>query len=65
MIPERCPCCKKKSGWKEVINPFTTGIPIGKHIRISLVAKRGFRFKIKYRCRLCGYEKKYDYRQTL
>ena len=65
MIPEYCPSCKEKDTWKEVINPFTTGIPIGKNLRISIVLTRGFDFyKVKYRCQKCGYEDKYDYRDN-
>ena len=60
-IPACCPACGEADGWKEVINPFTTGIPIGKHIRIRLIQTRGFDFhQIEYRCKMCGYENKYD-----
>jgi len=65
MIPERCPACKEEDGWKEVVNPFTTGIPIGKHVRINLIHAHGFGLgfhKVKYRCKQCGFEGKYDYR---
>ncbi len=63
MIPDCCPSCKADEEWKEVINPFTTGIPIGKFLRISLIQAHGFGFyKVKYRCGKCGYEDKYDYR---
>ena len=63
MIPQCCPSCKEKNEWKEVVNPFTTGIPVGKRLRISLVYTRGFGFyKVKCRCGKCGYEGKYDYR---
>ncbi len=63
MIPECCPSCNEKELWKEVINPFTTGIPFGKSIRIKLIRTRGFGFyKVKYRCGKCGYEASYDYR---
>ncbi len=64
MIPERCPACQEIDGWKEVINPFTTGIPLGKNIRIGFTHTQGFGFyKVKYRCEKCGYEDKYDYRE--
>ncbi len=63
MIPDFCPSCKEIDEWKEIVNPFTTGIPIGKYIRISLIHTRGFGFyKLIYRCGKCGYECKYDYR---
>lgn len=63
MIPDCCPLCKEITEWKEVINPFTTGIPIGNKIRFSLFHTQGFGFyKVTYRCGKCGYEKKYDYR---
>lgn len=62
-IPDCCPACKVRDMWKEVINPFTTGIPIGKHFRLKLMMTRGFGFyKVTYRCRKCGYENKYDCR---
>ncbi len=65
MIPECCPACKDKDDWKEVVNPFITGIPIGKNIRISIIRIHGFGFyKVKYRCEKCGYEDKYDYRDN-
>lgn len=65
MIPECCPACQEKKQWKEIINPFTTGIPIGKNLRISLIKTTGFGFyKVKYRCGKCGFENKYDYREN-
>lgn len=64
MIPDCCPVCQERNHWKEVINPFTTGIPIGKHIRIALIQTSGFGFyKVTYRCQKCGFEEKYDYRE--
>lgn len=63
MIPDCCPSCKNADEWNEVVNPFTSGIPIGKNIRISIIQTQGFGFyKVKYRCGKCGYEDKYDYR---
>ncbi|MBR3836096.1 MAG: hypothetical protein IKJ69_04855 [Clostridia bacterium] len=66
MIPEQCPSCQETDGWKEVVNPFTTGIPIGKNMRINIGIVRtgcfGF-YKVKYRCEKCGFEDKYDYRE--
>jgi|GEM_PF-1718186 len=63
MIPKCCPSCKETYFWNEVINPFTTGIPIGKHFRLKLLMTRGFGFyKVKYRCKSCGYEARFDYR---
>lgn len=65
MIPECCPSCKERELWKEVINPFTTGIPVGKNIRFKIIRTRGFGFyNVKYRCKKCGYENKYDYRDN-
>lgn len=62
-IPGRCPKCGSKTQWKEVINPFTPGIPLGNHIRISIFHFGGlakmFRGKIQYRCYQCGFSKKY------
>ena len=63
MIPDCCPSCKEVTEWKEVVNPFTTGIPIGNNLRFSFIHTRGFGFyKVTYRCGKCGYEYKYDYR---
>ncbi len=63
MIPSCCPSCKEKNRWKEDINPFTTGILIGKHIRICLAKIQGIQFyEVTYRCGNCGFEGKYDYR---
>ena len=65
MIPDCCPLCKEIIEWKEVVNPLTTGIPIGKKICFSLFHTQGFGFyKVTYRCGKCGYENKYDYRHT-
>jgi len=56
-IPERCPICNERDQWEEVVNPFTTGIPIGANLRIGFGS--GFH-KVKYRCGKCGFEDKYD-----
>lgn len=62
MVPDRCPACQAENEWKEIINPFTTGIPIGKNLRICLFMSRGFGFhKLKYHCQKCGFEGEYDY----
>ena len=70
MIPELCPSCKAREEWQEVINPFTTGIPIGGSVRFSLISNRGLFatpikkrlgfYNVKYRCEKCGYEDNYD-----
>ncbi|MBE5773209.1 MAG: hypothetical protein E7337_04670 [Clostridiales bacterium] len=58
-IPQKCPGCGDGNSWKEVINPFTTGIPIGKKSRIYFA--RGLnRNNFRYRCGKCGYEGVYD-----
>ena len=63
MIPDRCPSCKEKEAWKEVINPITTGIPLLKHVRIHIgLVKGNHFFKLKYRCRKCGFEQTYPNR---
>ena len=51
----------QENGWKEVVNPFTTGIPIfGGLVRVSLIQTRGFRFRrVTWRCESCGFEAKY------
>ncbi len=69
-IPECCPQCGDKKAWKEVINPVTTGIPLGKHIRISFLSVRGLfsgvikdklgMNKVNYYCKNCGFEGFYD-----
>lgn len=69
-IPSRCPNCNNKTQWKEKINPFTSGIPLGNGaIRFHLLSVRGLLaepvkkklgfYKIKYRCKNCGYEEIY------
>ena len=64
MIPDCCPSCKRKDTWMEDVDPFTTGIHLGKHFRIKLFSKRGFGFhKVKYECLNCGFWGKYDYRR--
>ena len=40
-IPECCPSCRAEKEWKEVINPFTSGIPLGKSFRIRLSVVKG------------------------
>lgn len=58
-IPKCCPRCREEASWREVINPFTTGIPLGKYFRLRL--SRGARARyFKYRCGKCGYEGEYD-----
>lgn len=69
-IPACCPHCGDEKAWKEVINPFTTGIPIGKHIRFSFFSVRGLfssaikdklgMNKVTYRCKNCGFEGIYN-----
>ena len=65
-IPECCPECGDEKSWKEVINPITSGIPVGKNIRISFFSVRGLFSgfikdklglnKVTYRCRNCDFE---------
>lgn len=63
MIPECCPSCKEKDGWKEVINPFTTGIPVDKHFRFMLCTGNIPRsYMLTYQCEKCGFKGKYDSR---
>ena len=69
-FPECCPRCGDEMAWKEVINPVTTGIPLGKHIRIRFLSIRGLfsgvikdklgMNKVTYRCENCGFEGVYD-----
>ncbi len=68
-IPEKCPACGNRAQWKEQINIFTSGIPIGGKARFHLFSIRGlFAYPIKkalgfytvtYRCRECGFREKY------
>lgn len=77
-IPNECPKCGSYLKWQEVIDPYTSGIPLSiylpfsfaKHIRIHSVAVKGLfaetikekfgYYKVKYRCRDCGFEGTYD-----
>lgn len=64
MIPENCPNCGAIKEWKENVNPFTTGIPIGKLLRISIGVTGTVRFhKYKYYCEKCGFKAEYDDRE--
>ena len=68
-IPECCPKCGNEKSWKEVINPVTTGIPVGKNIRISFLSVRGLFSgvikdklnlnKVTYHCGNCEFEGTY------
>lgn len=70
-IPSRCPRCGNKILWKEQVNALTSGIPVaGGAVRISLISVRGLFarpikeklgfYKVKYRCKNCGYEEIYE-----
>lgn len=59
-IPGRCPQCRAVDEWKEVINPFTSGIPISENVRLHIFSTRGFGLHVKYRCRKCGLTDKYS-----
>lgn len=69
-IPSKCPKCGKESGWKEEINPFQSGIPLGSgFFRLRIGVPRGLLgrpirkamgcCKVTYRCRKCGFRKEY------
>lgn len=70
-IPSCCPACSSKKQWHEAVNIFTSGIPVaGGSSRIRLLSLRGIFaepikeklgfYKVKYRCKNCGYEETYD-----
>ena len=69
-IPSKCPKCGSKKQWKEVINPATSGIPIGNlgWVRTTFVRglfaglfkeAMGF-YTVQYRCYKCGYKSEYE-----
>ena len=70
-IPSKCPKCGRTKAWKEEVNPFTTGIPVGRAVRVSfffsvkgifsrpIKEKLGF-YNVKYRCHNCGFEENYE-----
>ena len=70
-IPKHCPKCNNKTKWKEQINPFTSGIPVGNDaMRINLFPIRGIFartikkklgfYNVAYRCGNCGFTKIYE-----
>lgn len=64
MIPNCCPACGEKNEWKEKINPFTTGIPIGRFVRLRIGMTGTLRFHTyEFCCGRCGYAGKYDERE--
>ena len=40
-IPSKCPKCGRTKAWKEEVNAFTSGIPVGVFGRIRIGAIRG------------------------
>ena len=68
-IPSKCPKCGRSKVWKEEVNAFTSGIPVGAtRIRFLVIRgifaepikkKLGF-YKVKYRCHHCGFEEHYE-----
>jgi len=70
-IPLKCPKCGRTKAWQEEVNALTSGIPVaGGAIRFRLISVRGIFarpikeklgfYKVKYRCKNCGYEETYD-----
>ena len=69
-IPAKCPRCGRVKVWKEEINAFTSGVPIGGVARFRLISIRGIFahaikeelgfYKVKYRCKGCGFEEIYE-----
>ena len=69
-IPLKCPKCGRTKAWKEDINAFTSGVPIGNAVRFRFISVRGLFarpvkeslgfYKVKYRCKNCGFEETYE-----
>lgn len=69
-IPSKCPKCGRAKAWKEDVNAFTSGIPLGSEVRVRFFSVRGIFskpikkklgfYKVKYRCKNCGFEESYD-----
>ena len=69
-IPSKCPKCGRTKAWKEEVNAFTSGIPVGVFGRIRIGALRGLLarpimkamgyYKVTYRCHNCGFRKEYE-----
>ena len=69
-IPSKCPKCGKTKSWKEEVNAFKSGIPVGGFGRIRLCVFRGLLarpvkkaagfYKVTYCCHSCGFRKEYD-----
>lgn len=68
-IPGKCPKCGRKKPWKEEINAFKSGIPVGALGRIRIGVPRGLLarplmkvmgcYNVTYRCHHCGFRKEY------
>lgn len=69
-IPAKCPKCGRAKTWKEEVNPFTSGVPTAfGRVRTGVMVKglfakpikraMGF-YEVTYRCRGCGFRKKYE-----
>ena len=69
-IPAKCPKCGRNKAWKEEVNAFKSGIPVGGFGRIRIGAPRGLLarpfmkaagyYKVTYRCHNCGFRKEYE-----
>ena len=69
-IPSKCPKCGRAKAWKEDVNAFTGGISVGSAVRVRFFSVRGIFsnpikkklgfYKVKYRCKNCGFEENYD-----
>ncbi len=68
-IPSKCPKCGRTKAWKEEVNAFKSGIPVGGLGRIRIGTPRGLfarlfmratdYYKVTYRCHNCGFCKEY------
>lgn len=69
-IPSKCPKCGRTKAWKEEVNAFKSGIPVGGGLfRIRLGMGPGLLsgpirralgcYKVTYRCRNCGFRGEY------
>ncbi len=70
-IPSKCPKCGRTKAWKEEVNAFKSGIPLGGgllRIRFGMgpglfarPIKRAMGcYKVTYRCHNCGFRKEYE-----
>ena len=69
-IPSKCPRCGKSKPWREEINVFRSGLPLGAFGRLRLGVPFGLFarplrkamgcYRVTYRCGRCGHREEYD-----